>query len=900
MSYLIADVTSNWGERLGWMLVHSVWEIGLVAIVYAMALTMTQRSASTVRYAAGFIALICMLVALPVTFVFIEGSSMSLRESLIPPTNLNISVAPSNSFAPIVVPHINADPASSVKVSATDPWQTRIAPILPWLTAVWFAGVILFSLRLLVGLAAVERMRRVGLEHVDAQIATIGESLASRLGLRRAVKLANSALVQVPTVIGYLRPMVLLPAVPLTGLSTREIEFLLAHELAHIRRHDYLQNLIQGVIETLLFYHPAMWWVSSRVRRERENCCDDLVVATLENRSEYARTLFSLEQRRSIFSPGLAASDGPLLERIRRLLASPARATVGPQWGKGLAGLAVLSLLMSIPLAIAVRNSAAEPAGDTSAEHRDPVTSVESSPNTNPLVIDRQSKPAKFVRILVASNNKITFEGQETTWDTCAALLEKVPDRASTVLEVAIASDDITVRAMNDAIGRASALGRQLGFQYTSYIGVHPPDVKSRVEELLKRDPHWGLLTQQLAAALLQMEDSSGRRRAQSNIDKQVEYIKRQAEQYKAEFTKKVLRDTQNKPKDNDTGPFPQHSNSTEGPTAQQPIIAGRHEPTPAQSKRLIFKPEADTAQRTNWTSLGKWENSKPYVRMMAHVALGGEFPVTAPDDLKPLFKVRLVSGDDNSIVVKISPPSGPVSLVTLVRGKDPTPVKLSGKTYLILYPDTYVNLDEPSETPLALITVTYQLNDSSDGSGVHSHTSDPSKSSSNGISAGGPPPHSGMHVVRFEQGATRFANGDEIKIDKVLGTAETFEPGNIYQIRGTYKLSSRDKAILLASTTATDEAEIMTMMQLYPNMRTDFVQPGKSPGTVPGHATGIELKVQRADIVRGAGEFTLFLPMTYKGLPHVSFYSTDKGEGFGATYFGTGDTVLKKWWNEK
>ena len=114
----------------------------------------------------------------------------------------------------------------------------------------------------------------------------MGASLGERLALRQAVKVAKSALVQVPTVIGYLRPMVLLPAVPLTGLSIQEIEFLLAHELAHIRRHDYLHNLVQGVIETLLFYHPAMWWVSSCVRRERENCCDDLVVATLEHRTE--------------------------------------------------------------------------------------------------------------------------------------------------------------------------------------------------------------------------------------------------------------------------------------------------------------------------------------------------------------------------------------------------------------------------------------------------------------------------------------------------------------------------------------------------------------------------------------------------------------------------------------
>jgi beta-lactamase regulating signal transducer with metallopeptidase domain len=152
-------------------------------------------------------------------------------------------------------------------------------------------------------------------------------------------------------------------------------------------------------------------------------------------------------------------------------------------------------------------------------------------------------------------------------------------------------------------------------------------------------------------------------------------------------------------------------------------------------------------------------------------------------------------------------------------------------------------------------------------------------------------------YKLKFEQGATRFLDGDKISILEVRGTADTFAPGNIYWIKGTYTLGSRDRAILLASITVTDPVEIMTRGDLA--VRSDH-HPGKATATVPGQATGVEFKVQRTVVNRGAGTFTLFLPMSYKGSPHVSFYRFEDGEGFGGNYFGTGDSVLKRWWGSK
>jgi hypothetical protein len=211
-----------------------------------------------------------------------------------------------------------------------------------------------------------------------------------------------------------------------------------------------------------------MWWVSSCVRRERENCCDDLVVAILQNRAEYARTLFALEQRRSHWTPTLAASDGRLLERIRRLVGSPVHTSLGSHWGKGLAGFVVL-LLVSIPLAATVLMLASQ---------REAVADVTTEKGSESARTEKTTEPksdaSPAVRVVVGADKKLTFEGEEMNWDAVEAKLQTVPDRDKTILEVAIATDDVSVREMNNAIGTASHYGRQFGYKYTSYIGVHP------------------------------------------------------------------------------------------------------------------------------------------------------------------------------------------------------------------------------------------------------------------------------------------------------------------------------------------------------------------------------------------------------------------------------------------
>ena len=209
------------------------------------------------------------------------------------------------------------------------------------------------------------------------------QSLAHRFGIDRPVRVFESTLVRVPTVVGCLRPVILLPASVITGLAPAYLDAVLAHELAHVRRHDYLVNVLQSLVETLLFYHPAVWWCSRQIRIEREHCCDDMVVEAGGNRVAYAAALAQLEELRGL-QPMLSlnASGGRLVDRIRRLLGeSPMKERRSTMWTIA-AALAVVTAIVVTPAL-------------TVADASELVTSVQSdSGQSNPPQVPAAAPPA--------------------------------------------------------------------------------------------------------------------------------------------------------------------------------------------------------------------------------------------------------------------------------------------------------------------------------------------------------------------------------------------------------------------------------------------------------------------------------------------------------------------------
>ncbi len=193
----------------------------------------------------------------------------------------------------------------------------------------WITGVTLLYAYRAIGWLAAQRLRRHGVCAAPADWQHRVTKLSNRIRQTRPVLLLESALAETPLTIGLWRPVILMPLGLLAGLPTEQVEAILLHELAHIRRHDYLVNLLQAAVEGLLFYHPATWWVSHVIRREREMCCDDLVVSATGDTLAYTHALAAIEEHR-VRVPILAATGGPLMTRIQRLLGQPSRLSSAP------------------------------------------------------------------------------------------------------------------------------------------------------------------------------------------------------------------------------------------------------------------------------------------------------------------------------------------------------------------------------------------------------------------------------------------------------------------------------------------------------------------------------------------------------------------------------------------
>ncbi|HUL74943.1 MAG TPA: M56 family metallopeptidase [Vicinamibacterales bacterium] len=313
-------------QALAWALLHFVWQGALLALGALVLFRLLARSASA-RYVVGVTALAAMLAA-PI------GTTAWLARATVTPAGAGPSGATM----------VAADEIAPVAVTSepTTAGMSRSLTLTAAVLVIWLGGVAVLSIRLLGGWVTASRLARRALVPASPDVQATVRRLADRLLLRRVVHVAESSAVGVPIMIGWLKPVVILPAAVLSGFTPDQVEALLAHELAHVRRHDYLVNLLQAMVETALFYHPAVWWLSARVREEREHCCDDLAVEMCD-RLVYVRALSDLA---ALTTPHLAmaASNGSLVARVRRILGRPpVEADAGSGWLPVIVLLALLA-----------------------------------------------------------------------------------------------------------------------------------------------------------------------------------------------------------------------------------------------------------------------------------------------------------------------------------------------------------------------------------------------------------------------------------------------------------------------------------------------------------------------------------------------------------------------------
>jgi beta-lactamase regulating signal transducer with metallopeptidase domain len=362
-----------WMQVTGWTLIHFVWQGALLALATATGLRWCRRRSSEARYAVACLGLISMLAApiVTATFLWAPGSTVLTSERSLPPA--------SGSEATVPLLRRSIGNVSSWPNTATVIDRSTLDALLFYLVWGWVAGVSLLLARLAGGCWRIHRLRVVSLTEPVSPWQAASERLAARLGVHFSFRVVETGVVDAPGVIGSIRPMILLPVAVLTNMAPAQIEMILAHELAHIRRRDYAVNLFQTVAEALLFYHPCVWWVSARIREEREHYCDDVAVEVCGEPAAYAAALAELASwRASGAALAVGATDGALLARVRRLLGVPQG--VAPRPISGLvavgilltAGVVLQSSPTPLPPANAQTGSAApRPAGEWRIRHTD-------------------------------------------------------------------------------------------------------------------------------------------------------------------------------------------------------------------------------------------------------------------------------------------------------------------------------------------------------------------------------------------------------------------------------------------------------------------------------------------------------------------------------------------------
>jgi len=452
-------------------LMHFVWQGVVVAILLWITLAALRKRSANARYLASCIAL-GLLAVLPVATALLSYTRP----------------------APLVNEIILIIARTGVAGSLASPVDW-IAFAQSWMLPVWACGVLVFAVRMLWGCAQVSRLKREG-EVADTAVIETVERLAARIGVTRPVRTLISKLSDGPSIVGWIRPALLLPAATVLGLSAEQLEAVIAHELAHIRRYDYLVNMIQMLIETLLFYHPAVWWVSRRIRTERELCCDDIAVRTCGDAVCYARALVTLEKLRltvehAAFSPALGAKSGPLTYRIERLLGM-AQQEPAPSRLPGIVAI-VLGLACFAPTIKPAKAqnlppapvAAPTPAGMAQMQTAPPAASNKSPAEVSRITFTDQSPvPAKefFARALsfqVAQLPQALAQAPQSTESAHPVIVEVTVDTDGTVQDARVIDGPLSQRR--------SALLTALGMRFDPSSSQSAREVK-----VLSNDPRFG------------------------------------------------------------------------------------------------------------------------------------------------------------------------------------------------------------------------------------------------------------------------------------------------------------------------------------------------------------------------------------------------------------------------
>jgi len=311
---LVNLLPENWLHAIGATLFHSLWLGVILALLAGLVMFTTRKASAAMRYNLLTICLSLFVVAIAFTF-YKELQKPVIASQLFSANQKVINLSPADGQAMASV----QNKMSAGMNQALSLWNTYAVQIV----LIWFLIICGKSIQLIVGLNNVYHLRNHAIyaagKKWDVKLAEVSE----KLGLSQEIKLMQSGIAQMPMVVGHFKPLVLIPLGLLNGLSTTEVEAILAHELAHIKRKDYLVNLLQSFIEIVFFFNPAVLWVSQLIKTEREHCCDDLAIACVNDRKNYVQALVvfqEFKQRAPAYAMAVTGRKGSLLHRASRML----------------------------------------------------------------------------------------------------------------------------------------------------------------------------------------------------------------------------------------------------------------------------------------------------------------------------------------------------------------------------------------------------------------------------------------------------------------------------------------------------------------------------------------------------------------------------------------------------
>jgi beta-lactamase regulating signal transducer with metallopeptidase domain len=308
-------------DRLGWMLIHSVWEGVVIWLVLQMVLALLHKKSAQARYLASCVALSIMALLPWMTFGSIDLASRLEKTS---PASIAVVTGSKGIVVSSLGPYslegtfrpVDSSPAPDLPAD----WRNVDRDLLPWFVAAWTLGVTVFACRLWMSWRSIRRLARMPLRALSARWQQRLQELCRLAGVRSVIRLGECADVVVPLVVGWLKPVILLPLGVLSQMPAGQVESILLHELAHVRRHDFAINVLQSVVETLFFFHPAVRSISGRIRVERERVCDDLSVTWCGDPVAYAEALTVFEEHRRQSLALAVNGEGDLLSRVRRIV----------------------------------------------------------------------------------------------------------------------------------------------------------------------------------------------------------------------------------------------------------------------------------------------------------------------------------------------------------------------------------------------------------------------------------------------------------------------------------------------------------------------------------------------------------------------------------------------------